>query len=205
MLKKLAAFAFLYSVAISIPAAYAEAGENPWGDYGSANTGSDDGRYTYKTGSARAYAAGRGYDIEQPGGTGPAAWGEQGWGERTKSNGAIGGANDYGPRLRGASSDASGIPLPGFSGAATGAPILGTKYVLSNMAMAVEKGIGAGKLPKVELDSFVYRALNSGQAERIYGDEGTQGPPPLSDFAVIQSGGVRATTGHPSKAPSAWN
>ncbi len=62
-------------------------------------------------------------------------------------------------------------------------------------------------LPQTNLDSFVAQA--GGQAELIYGDEGTDGPPPYFEFTQdhyintgIHDGGL--TTGHASGLPSAW-
>jgi hypothetical protein len=61
---------------------------------------------------------------------------------------------------------------------------------------------GGGKLQKTVLDSLVAR---TGFNDMVFGDEGTYGPPPLDDFATIgEAGGVTATTGHQSNAPSAW-
>jgi hypothetical protein len=66
---------------------------------------------------------------------------------------------------------------------------------------------GGGRLPKTTLDSFVRNA--GGSADQIYGDEGTEGPPPFYKFTDnhfigtgITSGGL--TTGHRSGLPSAW-
>jgi hypothetical protein len=59
-----------------------------------------------------------------------------------------------------------------------------------------------GVLPPTQMTSFV---ADSGYNDFIYGDEGTDGPPPYDDFGYIgdgMSGGL--TTGHPSGAPSAW-
>jgi hypothetical protein len=84
----------------------------------------------------------------------------------------------------------------------TSMPIPGTHLALGNLAYMVEhhSPIG-GQLPVTNLDSFVHQ---SGYNDMIYGDEGTDGPPPYSYFLTIGSGGVNATTGHPSDAPSAW-
>lgn len=189
-------------VAVATPSAFAQ--------FESSNTGTEDGRYSYKTGSARAYSAGRGYELEKPGDTGPQQWEEQGWGDTTKTNGAQSGRNPYGPPLRGANSNSSGIPLPGFSGAATGAPVLGTKWAPSNLALQTQYGPAGAlfrRLPKTELDSFVYKAAKKGQAWMIYGDEGTYDKPPLDDFHYIIQGVEdpdNLSTGHKSKAPTAW-
>ena len=59
---------------------------------------------------------------------------------------------------------------------------------------------GGGVLWPTRLDSIV---ATSGYNFMVFGDEGTDGPPPLDDFGTIDSG-VTATTGHPSDAPSAW-
>jgi len=67
-----------------------------------------------------------------------------------------------------------------------------------------------GTLPPTNLDSFVYQA--GGNAEAIYGDEGTNGLPPLYGFTQASrintgiTGGRDAglTTGHGSYMPNAW-
>lgn len=77
-----------------------------------------------------------------------------------------------------------------------------TGIALTNLAYQTEHhSMVGGKLPQTRLDSFVHQ---SGYNDMIYGDEGTYGPPPYSMFMTIQSGGVSATTGHQSDAPSAW-
>lgn len=66
------------------------------------------------------------------------------------------------------------------------------------------------RLPPTNLDSFVYQA--GGAAEAIYGDEGTNGPPPYSGFGQghrIAAGitgrrNAGLTTGHGSQMPTAW-
>jgi len=61
-------------------------------------------------------------------------------------------------------------------------------------------------LPRTTLDSFVYQA--GGAADQIYGDEGTDGPPPMSgmDESHTIGSGIHSnlTTGHSSDLPSAW-
>lgn len=62
-------------------------------------------------------------------------------------------------------------------------------------------------LPPCQLDSFVADA--GGAAEMIYGDEGSDGPPPLDGFGKgsrINSGitSPGLTTGHGSMMPDAW-
>ncbi len=48
----------------------------------------------------------------------------------------------------------------------------------------------------------------TGQADQIYGDEGTDSIPPLDNFSYINSGigadSSGLTTGHGSMMPSAW-
>ncbi len=63
-----------------------------------------------------------------------------------------------------------------------------------------------GGLPPTRLDSLV--ANSGGMAFQIYGDEGVDGPPPLTNFATIGSGlnSPGLTTGHIDPSlPSAWN
>lgn len=65
-------------------------------------------------------------------------------------------------------------------------------------------------LPPCRLDSFVLNA--AGAADLIYGDEGTDGPPPFEEFTAehrIDAGifgdtKKGLTTGHRSHLPSAW-
>lgn len=70
--------------------------------------------------------------------------------------------------------------------------------------------VGFNGLPPTRLDSFV---LNAGaSADLIYGDEGTDGPPPYSEFTKmhrIESGihgdtAAGLSTGHRANLPSAW-
>lgn len=68
----------------------------------------------------------------------------------------------------------------------------------------------ANGLPVCRLDSFVHEA--GGRAELIYGDEGTDGPPPIHGFnqenridAGIYGGrDAGITTGHQGHLPSSW-
>lgn len=65
-------------------------------------------------------------------------------------------------------------------------------------------------LPPCTMDSFVRNA--AGMADLIYGDEGTDGPPPFEEFTAIHriDTGIFGdtnkglTTGHRSHLPSAW-
>jgi len=59
-------------------------------------------------------------------------------------------------------------------------------------------------LPSTSLDSFVHDA--GGNADQIYGDEGSFDIPPLFSFQTINSGIQSAglTTGHKSGLPSSW-
>lgn len=86
------------------------------------------------------------------------------------------------------------------SGASTSMPILGTFVAPGNLALMNQ---GWRSLPQTRLDSFV---KESGYNDMIYGDEGTDGPPPYNDFLYIEDGinSPGLTTGHPSDAPSAW-
>jgi hypothetical protein len=58
---------------------------------------------------------------------------------------------------------------------------------------------GNGVLHPTILNSIV---AESGYSDMRFGDDGHQGPPPDNDFEPVD-GGVFATTGHPSDAPSA--
>jgi hypothetical protein len=100
----------------------------------------------------------------------------------------------------------TGKGIAAGAGTSMGGPLIffgqNTYIAPANLAYQTEHhSIFGGKLPETKLDSFVHK---SGYNEMIYGDEGTDGPPPFSSFSTIQSGGVSATTGHPSDAPSAW-
>jgi hypothetical protein len=66
---------------------------------------------------------------------------------------------------------------------------------------------GRNGLPVTSLDSFVLNA--GGSAELIYGDEGTDSPPPYFEFTTAHriQRGIRQnglTTGHGSYMPDAW-
>lgn len=111
------------------------------------------------------------------------------------------GPGDGGPNLSGTPSMAAG-PW-GSSGAATGAPFMGTYTAPANMAL---RAMGRRTLPPTRLESFVQ---NSGKSEAIYGDEGVFGLPPFFGFHpghYINTGinMPELTTGHKSDAPSAW-
>jgi hypothetical protein len=82
----------------------------------------------------------------------------------------------------------------------TGLPIPGTNIVVGNLANWVEKKSPITTLPITNLDSIV---AQSGYSDIVFGDEGTEGPPPYSSFGTIDAG-IHATTGHKSDAPSAW-
>jgi hypothetical protein len=121
--------------------------------------------------------------------------GSQGWANQTSTQGA--GAPN-GPVLYGTNS--SGAGPWGQSGAPTSAPFQGTFVAPANFAL---RQVGRLTLPPTQLDSFVQ---NSGYNPMIYGDEGTDGPPPFDNFLYINDGinSSGLTTGHPSGAPSAW-
>jgi hypothetical protein len=88
----------------------------------------------------------------------------------------------------------------GLGSTGTGVPIPGTNLAVGNLAIWVEKKSPVGTLPVTNLDSIV---AQSGYSDMVFGDEGTEGPPPYSSFGTIDAG-IRATTGHQSDAPSAW-
>lgn len=95
----------------------------------------------------------------------------------------------------------TGMPDGGVgAGASTGAPLLGSFIAPGNLALQNQK---LRRLPETRLDSFV---KSSGYNDFIYGDEGTDGPPPYSNFGYIEQGiwSSGLTTGHKSDAPSAW-
>jgi hypothetical protein len=175
MLKKVALLAAFVSIASAAPA-YAEDGDSPWAD---ATTGTMQGNATYQTDQVPPYV------HENQGRLVP--------GEYRKSSITKGLGQDS--------------PIKDFAN--NGGPIIifgvNTFLAPANLALQTQSRSGfGGRLPETHIDSFVAQAMKSGNAEMIYGDEGTHGPPPLSNFNYIQSGGVSATTGHQSDAPSAW-
>jgi len=117
-----------------------------------------------------------------------------GWSNFTTTNGS---GSPNGPNLAGTNSTGAGPG--GSSGAATSAPFQGTYYAPSNIAARQFGGV----LQPTQMTSFV---ADSGYNDFIYGDEGTDGPPPYDDFGYINDGisSSGLTTGHPSGAPSAW-
>lgn len=77
-------------------------------------------------------------------------------------------------------------------------------YGRPNLPVCQTALMSPGGLPQTSLDSFVANA--GGNADQIYGDEGTTDIPPLFDFSTINSGITsNLTTGHASNLPSAWN
>lgn len=159
-----------------------------------ADNGQTRGNMTYATGSSAAMQAGLGYEAQNPrqdqSGNN---WTDLGFGQRTKKGDSV---------LRGNNK--------GFfpdSATVTGAPVLGSFFAPSNLALQTQyKSPIGGMLPQTRLDSFVRKAENKGVAEFIYGDEGTTGPPPYDFFLEINTGieSGRLSTGHKSDAPSAW-
>ena len=134
------------------------------------------------------------WDYQQLDSPGHTVLAGQGWTDVTNTQGS--GAPN-GPDLYGTNSQGAGPG--GQSGAATSAPFQGTYAAPGNFALRQQ---GRSTLPPTELTSII---RDSGMSFSTYGDEGTNGPPPLSDFTTIDgglSGGM--TTGHPSDAPSAW-
>lgn len=88
----------------------------------------------------------------------------------------------------------------------SGMPFARTFIAPGNLAL---QQMGAKKLPPTRLDSFV---AESGFDDSIYGDEGTDGPPPYLNFETYNriNAGIYAdrdlglTTNHGSKLASAW-
>lgn len=190
MLKNLLLAAGLIAFSCLPACAEGEGEGSPWADaarYGTAGAGQQ--RYTSaQTGSVQSN--GGIFDLHAPGD------------RSTNTNGS-------GPWADAGTSQQTARQLSNNLQTSMGGPIIimgkNTFIAPSNLAYQVEHNtpIG-GRLPKVNLDSFVHKAKQRGVAEMIYGDEGTNGPPPLRTFKTIETGGVKATTGHPSDAPSAW-
>lgn len=91
---------------------------------------------------------------------------------------------------------------------AQGAPVI--TYGTPNLPVCQTALMTPGGLPQTSLDSFVANA--GGNADQIYGDEGTTDIPPFFGFTEgntigsgIQGGpGLGLSTGHASGLPSAW-
>lgn len=85
-------------------------------------------------------------------------------------------------------------------------PFAGSYIAPGNLAL---QQMGATKLPPTRLDSFV---AESGFNDHIYGDEGTDGPPPYESFekwnridaGIYADRDLGLTTNHGSVLPSAW-
>lgn len=83
----------------------------------------------------------------------------------------------------------------------------GIKLPITSYSLLSQAG---GPLPPTSLDSFVYEA--GGMANLIYGDEGTDGPPPYYEFdqthrinaGIFGIDNAGLTTGHGSLLPNAW-
>jgi len=181
-----------------------------------ADNGKDQGNYTYRSKID--------YVPERPrGDTGAGeGWQDVGSSGQTKHNGMRDGIDPNGPDTKfgyGARSEDAGNPLArGGSGAAQGGPLMilgqNTFFAPSNLALQTQNhSMIGGKLPKTNMDSFVHQAGKYYNANMIYGDEGTYGPPPYKFFTpdhFIERGiggenKKGLTTGHPSDAPSAWD
>jgi hypothetical protein len=126
--------------------------------------------------------------------------GTKGWADYTTSQGAD---SPNGPMLFGTPGSAAGPG--GESGAATSAPYQGTYAAPGNFAL---RQAGRNTLPPTNLDSFVWQA--GGHREHIYGDEGTDGPPPYNCFNYVHHieigiNNPGLTTNHKSDAPMAWD
>lgn len=147
---------------------------------GGQGTAGDTGEQFHETETTNTWA-----DYEQMPVEGhPVQGGNQNF-QTGKQVGGFGGSYGGGPLLMGANSSA---PFPG----STRAP--------GNFALRQQ---GKKNLPPTVLDSFVN---NSGRNPKIYGDEGTYGPPPFFSFNTIDSGITSGdlSTGHRSALPSAW-
>lgn len=134
------------------------------------------------------------WDYQQLAAPGQAPLAPQGWADITNTQGA---SSPNGPLLFGTPSFAAGPG--GSSGAPTSAPFQGTFTAPGNFALRQQ---GRKTLPPTQLTSII---RDSGYSDTTYGDEGTCGPPPYSNFTTIDgglSGGM--STGHRSDAPSAW-
>ncbi len=119
----------------------------------------------------------------------------EGWADFTSTQG-VGSPN--GPNIR-YGTNAQFAGPGGSSGAATGAPFVGTYTAPANMAL---KAQGRNTLPPTRLSSFV---KTSGMNDHAFGDEGTNGLPPYSSFSTLDCGvSSQCTTGHQSDCPSAW-
>lgn len=173
----------VFLTTVSAPCAFAEG----WAD-SSAGTGSTTGNTSFRTGSEEALRAGRGYELQRPGNTGPSRWTAGGYATRTTTNAAI--------------------TLP----TVTGMPIIkdgvNTFVAPGNLAQQTQLGADGAlvtPLPKTGTGSFVWEAMKHGAAQTTYADESLHGPPPLNNFTPIESG-IRhsgLTTGHKSDAPPA--
>jgi hypothetical protein len=189
--------------------------------YAGATTGDKGGNFTYKSKINYVPVTPSAETLEDHSGEQGSGWGDaggQGQEHRTLQQGFKDSNSDYGPDMRpggigsyGARSAQSGNPIAGGgSGAAQGGPIImfgqNTMLAPANMALRTQYSgkFGGFKLPETKLDSFVYK---SGYNFHIYGDEGTYGPPPLTNFEHINDGvnSSGLTTGHKSDAPSAWD
>jgi hypothetical protein len=121
---------------------------------------------------------------------------------QTYVSGTQGAGQQGGPKLQGTPSGGGGGGAGAPSGAATSAPFRGSYRAPGNFTLQWQGRFGQN-LPPTRLDSFV---KESGYADDIYGDEGTEGPPPLNNFKYIESG-IKSdglTTDHRSQLPSAW-
>jgi hypothetical protein len=178
MLKKVALVAAAFALVCAVPAAYADGSdENPWQDTAAgAASGDKSGNYTYKTDHQQPYIHDDGARVVN------APYRKTA--ETRKVN-----------LMQGAGSQTSmGGPLIFYGRNTFIAP--------QNLALQTEKGsVFGGRLPETHLDSLVFHNATPFQT---FGDEGTDGPPPLGSFSTIESSVQHATTGHKSDAPSAW-
>lgn len=176
MLKKFAFVAIAFALVSAAPAYADGSDENPWADStAGASNGQANGNFTHKTDQVQPY-------IHEE--RGRLVQGQYRKAQTTTKD----------TLMRSASRQTS-----------MGGPIIiagrNTFIAPQNLAYQTEHhSVFGGKLPATHLDSLVFHNATPFQT---FGDEGTDGPPPLSSFTTIQSS-VKATTGHPSDAPPAW-
>lgn len=177
MSKKVALIAAAFALVCAAPAAFADGSdENPWADTSAgAASGDKQGNFSLKTDHNQPYV------HENAGRVVQAPYRKT---QETRKDSLMQSASRQ---------TSMGGPLI-FAGR-------NTFIAPQNLALQTEKhSMFGGKLPETHLDSLVFHNATPFQT---FGDEGTDGPPPLSSFNTIQSS-VKATTGHPSDAPSAW-
>jgi hypothetical protein len=177
MLKRLALVVAALA-AVCVAPAYADGSdENPWADSSTAgaNNGEATGNFTHKTDAVQPYIHEEKGRLVQG-------------------------------QYRQAQKSTKDTLMQGFGRQTSmGGPLIfagrNTFIAPQNLALQTEHhSLWGGKLQPAHLDSLV---THNATPFQTFGDEGTDGPPPLSSFNTIESS-VQATTGHPSDAPPAW-